>query len=70
MLRPQPVKNGLGISLGFRRAYVMLAAQVSKKLRGGTSVAGFHIVITATNSLDGLGKILAFPFQIGCESVI
>ena len=48
----------------------MLAAQIGEKLGGGSGPSGFHVLVAATDALDGLRKVLALPFQVGGESIV
>ena len=48
----------------------MLLTHVAKEFFGGSSAAGLHVVVPSLDALNGLIKILAFPFQIGGESLV
>jgi len=48
----------------------MLATYIAEELVGGPGAAGFHVVIPLLDTSNGFFKILAFPFQVGGQSLI
>src|SRR5258708_1052443 len=75
MLRQQPFNSRIASASSSASAEVstrnaMFQAHLTKELRGRASAAGFYVFVPSADAFNGLLKVLAFPFQVSCQSVI